>query len=83
MPGGVGKGPTGPTFGSIAALYGLTHGIIDQAKYSILVTAVIASAVVPTLIAQLWFQPKEVGLGQEARSVYLGTTEPFLHMPEE
>jgi hypothetical protein len=28
-----------------------------QEKYTILVTAVIGSAVVPTLIAQRWFQP--------------------------
>jgi Kef-type K+ transport system membrane component KefB len=49
---------TGLTFGSIAALFGLTHGIIDQDQYTILVTVVIASAVVPTLIAQKWFQPR-------------------------
>jgi Kef-type K+ transport system membrane component KefB len=49
---------TGLTFGSIAALFGLTNGIINQAQYTVLVTAVIGSAVVPTLIAQQWFQPK-------------------------
>jgi Kef-type K+ transport system membrane component KefB len=48
---------TGLTFGSIAALFGLTNQIIDQTQYTILVTAVIGSAVVPTLIAQRWFQP--------------------------
>ncbi|MGH6802673.1 MAG: cation:proton antiporter [Methyloceanibacter sp.] len=48
---------TGLTFGTISALFGLTNGIIDQEQYTILVTAVIASAVVPTLIAQRWFQP--------------------------
>jgi Kef-type K+ transport system membrane component KefB len=48
---------TGLTFGTISALFGLTNGIIDQRQYTILVTAVIASAVVPTLIAQRWFQP--------------------------
>src|SRR6266571_7447239 len=42
---------TGLTFGSIAALYGLTNGIIDQRQYTILLTAVIGRAVVPTLIA--------------------------------
>ena len=45
------------TFGSISALFGLTNHIIDQTQYTILVTAVIGSAVVPTLIAQQWFQP--------------------------
>jgi len=49
---------TGLTFGSICALFGLTNGIIDQDQYTILVTAVIGSAVVPTLIAQKWFQPR-------------------------
>lgn len=49
---------TGLTFGSISALFGLTNHIIDQQQYTILVTAVIGSAVVPTLIAQKWFQPK-------------------------
>jgi Kef-type K+ transport system membrane component KefB len=48
---------TGLTFGSISALFGYTRGIIDQEQYTILVTAVILSAVVPTLIAQKWFQP--------------------------
>lgn len=53
---------TGLTFGTISALFGLTNGIIDQDQYTVLVTAVIGSAVVPTLIAQKWFQPafKEV-----------------------
>jgi Kef-type K+ transport system membrane component KefB len=49
---------TGLTFGSISALFGLTNHIIDQRQYTILVTAVIGSAVVPTLIAQAWFQPE-------------------------
>ena len=49
---------TGLTFGSISALFGLTHKIIDQTQYSILIAAVIASAVVPTLIANAFFIPK-------------------------
>jgi Kef-type K+ transport system membrane component KefB len=48
---------TGLTFGSISALFGLTNGIINQDQYTILVVAVIGSAVVPTIIAQRWFQP--------------------------
>jgi Kef-type K+ transport system membrane component KefB len=48
---------TGLTFGSISALFGLTHGIITQTQYTILVTVVIGSAVVPTFIAQTWFLP--------------------------
>nr|HET6904874.1 cation:proton antiporter [Ktedonobacteraceae bacterium] len=53
---------TGLTFGSIAALFGLTHGFITQAQYTVLVTVVIGSAVVPTLIAQRWFFPKRTTL---------------------
>ena len=48
---------TGLTFGTISALFGFTNKIIDQEQYTILVTAVILSAVVPTIIAQRWFQP--------------------------
>jgi hypothetical protein len=48
---------TGLTFGTISALFGLTNGIIDQDQYTVLVAAVIGSAVIPTLIAQKWFQP--------------------------
>lgn len=49
---------TGLTFGSISALFGLTHGIIDQNQYSLLIAAVIASAVIPTLIANAFYLPK-------------------------
>ena len=49
---------TGLTFGTISALFGLTNHIIDQRQYTILATAVIASAIVPTLIAQRWFEPE-------------------------
>ncbi|MBI2310948.1 MAG: cation:proton antiporter [Betaproteobacteria bacterium] len=48
---------TGLTFGSISALFGLSHDIIDQSQYSLLVLAVIGSAVVPTLIANAFFMP--------------------------
>jgi Kef-type K+ transport system membrane component KefB len=50
---------TGLTFGTISALFGLTHNIINQSQYTILATVVIGSAVVPTLIAQRWFRPHE------------------------
>ena len=48
---------TGLTFGSISALYGLSHGIVDQSQYTLLILAVIASAVVPTLIANAYYLP--------------------------
>ena len=57
---------TGLTFGSISALFGLTNNIIDQAQYTVLLTAVIGSAVVPTLIAQLFFQPHFEQLEEDA-----------------
>lgn len=48
---------TGLTFGTISALYGLSHTLISQDQYAILVTAVILSAIVPTLVAERWFDP--------------------------
>ena len=51
---------TGLTFGTISAIYGLTHGIISQEQYSYLVAVVIGSAVIPTLIANLVFLPKHL-----------------------
>jgi Kef-type K+ transport system membrane component KefB len=51
---------TGLTFGTISALYGLSHGIISPAQYSFLVAVVIASAVVPTLIAGAAFVPRHL-----------------------
>lgn len=57
---------TGLTFGSISALFGLTNHIIDQGQYTILLTAVIGSAVVPTIIAQTWFRPSFEPLEEDA-----------------
>lgn len=51
---------TGLTFGTISSLFGLSHGIIDQAQYSALVAAVIASAVVPTVIANAFYLPRHL-----------------------
>lgn len=48
---------TGLTFGTISSLYGLNSGIIDRTQFSILVTVVIMSAIVPTLAAQRFFSP--------------------------
>ena len=48
---------TGLTFGTISALFGLSHGIIDQAQYTVVVAGVVASAVIPTLIANMFFLP--------------------------
>jgi Kef-type K+ transport system membrane component KefB len=51
---------TGLTFGTISALYGFTHGIINEAQYSFLVATVIGSAVIPTMIANFAFLPKHL-----------------------
>ena len=57
---------TGLTFGSISALFGLTHGYIDRSQYSILVTVVLLTALVPTLIAQVLFYPRRTELDWKA-----------------
>jgi glutathione-regulated potassium-efflux system ancillary protein KefC len=51
---------TGLTFGTISALFGLNHKIITQTQYSYLVGTVIASAVVPTIIANTFFLPRHL-----------------------
>jgi len=48
---------TGLTFGTISSVFGLKSGLIDQTQYSILVGVVVASAVIPTFVAQKWFMP--------------------------
>ncbi len=67
---------TGLTFGSISAIFGLTHGIIDTAQYSYLVAAVIASAVIPTVIANAFYLPRHL-LKEEKGAV------PHSHTPED
>jgi Kef-type K+ transport system membrane component KefB len=57
---------TGLTFGTISALYGLSHDIVTQDQYSFLVAVVIASAVIPTLIAGIAFLPRHL-LPESAR----------------
>ena len=56
---------TGLTFGSISALYGYNHGLVTRAQYSVLLTVVILSAVLPTLVAQRLFQPTVVDVEEE------------------
>ena len=51
---------TGLTFGTISALFGLNHKIISQAQYSFLVGTVIASAVIPTIVANTFFLPRHL-----------------------
>src|SRR5580658_405027 len=72
---------TGLTFGTISALFGLNHGIIDQGQYSQLVATVIGSAVIPTAIANARFMPrhllpeKERELGESSYGEPIGEIE--------
>jgi glutathione-regulated potassium-efflux system ancillary protein KefC len=68
---------TGLTFGTISALYGFSHGIVDRAQYSFLVAAVIASAVVPTMIANFAFLPRHL-LPAPVPAAPPGKLEPIL-----
>jgi hypothetical protein len=51
---------TGLTFGTISALYGLDNNLISQRQYTVLVSVVIATAVIPRLIAQRFFLPMDI-----------------------
>jgi Kef-type K+ transport system membrane component KefB len=48
---------TGLTFGTISSLYGLNAHIINRTQFSLLITVVVLSAIIPTAIAQHWFSP--------------------------
>ena len=66
---------TGLTFGTISALYGLQAGHISSSQFSVLVAVVIATAIIPTFVAQRWFTPalpeqvQEEVLAQEEESI--------------
>lgn len=66
---------TGLTFGTISALYGLQAGHLTSAQFSVLVAVVIATAIIPTFVAQRWFSPalpvqiQEEVLAQEEESL--------------
>lgn len=63
---------TGLTFGTISAMFGFSHGIITQGQYSFLVAVVIASAVIPTLIAGFAFLPKHLLTDKKDSKMYSG-----------
>lgn len=66
---------TGLTFGTISSLYGLNAGFIDETQFSLLVAVVVLSAIVPTVIAQRFFQPDVAG---EARREHAAARRPAL-----
>jgi len=70
---------TGLTFGTISSLFGLSHGIITQGQYSILVATVICSAIVPTLIANAVYLPRHLLIGTVAEEL---VTKPALAEPQ-
>lgn len=71
---------TGLTFGTISALYGLNAKIIDKTQFSLLVTVVVLSAIVPTVIAQRWFSPDvedELATDEQHRTALRTTAQPL------
>ena len=63
---------TGLTFGTISSLYGLQAGIIDETQFSLLVAVVVLSAIVPTVIAQRFFQPSAAEEAGREQAVTIG-----------
>jgi Kef-type K+ transport system membrane component KefB len=51
---------TGLTMGTLSASFGLQAGILDAAQFSVLVAVVVLSAIIPTFVAQRWFEPKVI-----------------------
>lgn len=49
---------TGLTFGLVVALAGLNHNIISQSQYSLITGILVLSAIVPTFLAQRYYNPK-------------------------
>ncbi|MBF0503553.1 MAG: cation:proton antiporter [Candidatus Omnitrophica bacterium] len=66
---------TGLTFGTISSMYGLSHGIVTPQQYSFLVAAVIASAVIPTMIANFAFFPQHLLLKRGGQLMSEGIDE--------
>jgi Kef-type K+ transport system membrane component KefB len=69
---------TGLTMGTISSLFGYQAGIIDQAQFSVLVAVVVASAIVPTLLAQRFFHPHHAfeAMGGEVEAELLAAEGP-------
>jgi Kef-type K+ transport system membrane component KefB len=67
---------TGLTFGTITSLYGLQAGIIDRTQFSLLVTVVVLSAIIPTAIAQRLFTPSRGEIAAAADPAERGSPSP-------
>jgi Kef-type K+ transport system membrane component KefB len=66
---------SGLTFGTISALFGLSNNIIDENQYSTLVAAIIATAIVPTMIANSLYLPRH-RLPRETAPQHVRSAEP-------
>jgi Kef-type K+ transport system membrane component KefB len=67
---------TGLTFGTITSLYGLQAGIIDRTQFSLLVTVVVLSAIIPTATAQRLFTPSRGEITAAADPAERGSPSP-------
>ena len=62
---------TGLAFGTIASIFGLGHNIITQLQYSLLIGAIVASAIIPTLVAVKFFLPMSPATAVQADPITL------------
>lgn len=60
---------TGLTFGTISSTFGLQNGYINKTQFSILISIVILSAIVPTFLAQRFFRPVTEDMRESLRAV--------------
>lgn len=69
---------TGLTMGTISSVFGFQAGVIDRAQFSVLVSVVVASAIVPTFFAQKFFHPHHIFevMGSEVEPDRLEVMEP-------
>jgi glutathione-regulated potassium-efflux system ancillary protein KefC len=74
---------TGLTFGTISALFGLSHHVINDAQYSTLVAGVIGSAVIPTVIANAVYLPRHLLRKADAAAGEAETVRPSRAVPQQ
>jgi glutathione-regulated potassium-efflux system ancillary protein KefC len=74
---------TGLTFGTTFALFGLSHHVIDDTQYSILVATVIGSAVIPTIIANALYLPRHLLRKADVPPGEAGAARPSPAVPQQ
>jgi glutathione-regulated potassium-efflux system ancillary protein KefC len=74
---------TGLTFGAMSALFGFSQGIINQTQYTVVVAAVVASAVVPTMIAHAFFLPHHLLPQEEPEPMEVSSVAPSPTLPKK